>query len=74
MIKWIERYDGCVAILMVLVVILVFSFIPTPHLLRSRLPLDNVVQIKVVSTEIDWYTGEFLEWQGTGVFIRDDYR
>lgn len=36
------------------------------------LPLDNVVQIKVISTEIDWYTGEFVKWQGTGIFIKDD--
>jgi len=36
------------------------------------LPLKNVVQIKVVSTEIDWYTGEFAKWQGSGVFIKDD--
>lgn len=36
------------------------------------LPLENVVQIKVISTEIDWYTGELAEWQGTGVFIKDD--
>ena len=72
MIKWIERHDGCVAILMVLVVILVFLFIPAPHLLRSKLPLKNVVQIKVISTEIDWYTGEFVKRQGTGIFVRDD--
>ena len=38
----------------------------------SILPLDNVVQIKVVSTEIDWYTNELAEWQGSGVFIKDD--
>lgn len=37
-----------------------------------NLPLDNVVQIKVISTEIDWYTGELIEVQGTGVFIRDN--
>ena len=36
------------------------------------LPLNNVVQIKVIGTEIDWYTGEFIKWQGTGVFIRDN--
>ena len=41
-------------------------------LLPSPLLLKNVVQIKVVSTEIDWYTGEFIEWQGSGVFIRDN--
>lgn len=37
-----------------------------------RLPLENVVQIKCVGTEIDWYTNELAEWQGTGVFIRDN--
>lgn len=37
-----------------------------------NLPLQNVVQIKVVSTEIDWYTGEFIKLQGSGVFIRDN--
>ncbi len=36
------------------------------------LPLKNVVQIKVIGTEIDFYTGEFVEWQGSGVFIRDN--
>jgi len=40
--------------------------------LNKPLPLENVVQIKVISTEVDWYTGEFVEWQGTGVFVRDD--
>ena len=41
-------------------------------LLPAPLPLENVVQIKVVSTKIDWYTGEPVKRQATGVFIRDD--
>lgn len=71
--KWIERHDGCVAILMVLVVILVFSFIPAPHLL-SRLPLENVVQIKCEIDYYDYYDESYYPtgWQGSGVFIRDN--
>lgn len=38
----------------------------------TQLPLSNVVQIKVISTEIDWRTGEPAKWQGSGVFIRDN--
>lgn len=74
MIKWIERHDGCVAILMVLVVILVFSFIPTPHLLRNKLPLENVVQIKCIALipYYDYYGRPQDGWQGSGVFIRDN--
>lgn len=37
-----------------------------------NLPLESVVQVKVVGTEIDWYTGEFAKWEGSGVFIRDN--
>lgn len=40
--------------------------------LNMQLPLSNVVQIKVISTEIDWYTGEPAEWQGSGIFIKDN--
>ena len=72
MIKWIERYDGCVAIFMVLVIILVFSFIPTPHLLRNKLPLNNVVQIKCEVEYIEYCYDYNSGWQGSGVFIRDN--
>lgn len=43
-----------------------------PNRVQEVLPLDNVVQIKVIGTEINWYTDEFVEWQGSGVFIRDN--
>lgn len=70
--KWMERHDGCIALLMVLVVILIFSFIPEPQLLRM-IPLDNVVQIKC---EVEYYSyyDEYYPtgWQGSGVFIRDN--
>ena len=75
MIKWIERYDGCVAIFIILVVILVFSFIPTSHILRNKLLLNNVVQIKCEIKYYDyygdagWFTSDRL---GSGVFIRDN--
>jgi len=70
-IKSMSRYEkillACVCVLCIGVLV------NMPHKERiSNLPLENVVQIKVISTEIDWYTGEFVEWRGSGVFIRDN--
>ena len=52
--------------------LLVFGIVGSCGNKVSNLPLQNVVQIKVVSTEIDWYTDEPVKRQATGVFIRDD--
>ena len=53
-------------------IVIGFVVILPLFLMKGSLPLLNVVQIKVVSTEIDWYTGEPVKRQATGVFIRDD--
>jgi len=52
--------------------LLVFGIVGSCENKVSKLPLENVVQIKVVSTEVDWYTNEFVKLQGTGIFIKDD--
>lgn len=73
--EWLLRHDGCIAILMVIVVILAFSFIPAPHLLGRQLPLGNVVQIKCevdYNTYYNYYDKFRSGWQGSGVFIRDN--
>ena len=61
---------NCGATICCLIVLVGLFVLPLPSF--RNLPLQNVVQIKVISTEVDWYTGEFIEWQGTGVFIRDN--
>ena len=53
-------------------IVIGFAVILPLFLMKGSLSLLNVVQIKVVSTEIDWYTGEPVKRQATGVFIRDD--
>ena len=58
--------------IMVICVILIGIAEISSFFLPFPLPLKNVVQIKVISTEIDWYTGEFAKWQGSGIFIRDN--
>ena len=73
MIKWLERHDGLIAIAMVLIVVLVFSVTPTPHLLRGRLPAVSLqfpnriqeVLPSVVHIRCD-------RWQGSGVAISED--
>lgn len=54
-------------------IISVMAIITVPAALKQPTKvLENVVQIKVISTEIDYYTGEFIKVQGTGIFIRDN--
>ena len=70
MSKWFERHDGLLAIVMVFIVVLVFSFIPAPHLLRGRLPR----LYKQTSPAVVWI-GAIDDWsneqkrQGTGFFV-----
>ena len=62
---------GLLEIVIILSLIGLFaSFIPNSIL--PKLPLENVVQIKVTSTDIDFITGESVKWQGSGVFIDDN--
>lgn len=77
--KWLLRHDGLIAIAMVLIVVLVFSFIPAPHLLRGRLPR----LYKQTSPTVVWIGAErdpnmyyprmvddsSVKWQGTGFFV-----
>ena len=67
---WFERHDGLLAIAMVFVVVLVFSFIPTPHLLGGRLPrlYKQTSPAVVWIGAIDNWSNEH-KWSGTGFFV-----
>ena len=66
------RFEIGLMIIAIVIVVSSISFVVIGEIFRFDLPLENVVQIKVVSTKIDWYTGEPAEWQGSGVFIEDN--
>ena len=66
---------GWVEVILFAIIVSVMAIITVPAAMQEStklLPLSNVVQIKVISIEIDWYTGEPIKRQATGVFIRDD--
>lgn len=69
--RW-RRFTLICFIFVYSMIVIGFAVILPLVLMRGSLPLSSVVQIKVVGTEIDWYTDEPIEWQGTGVFIRDN--
>lgn len=82
--EWLLRHDGLIAIVMVLIVVLVFSFIPAPHLLRGRLPRlykqtsPAVVWIGAERDPDDYdypyykWMDEGIKWQGTGFLVSAD--
>lgn len=79
--KWLGRHDGLVAIAMVLIVVLIFSFIPCPHLLRGRLPKlykQTSPAVVWIGAKVDgYYLGDdphqyTIKWQGSGFIVNGD--
>lgn len=70
--KWNKRLNKVILGLSFFCMLIIVGVFTLPIVTNQSLPLENVVKVKVVGTEINWYTGEPDDWQGSGIFIRDD--